>query len=100
MIASCACRAGRHDRSALAVSAPPSVRRLALSGTHLVVDIFGNIYAPLLPIFIQRLDLSLAAAGVLAMALQLAGSVAQLVFGQLADRWRPRVLAVTGPSWR
>jgi len=70
---------------------------LALSGTHLVVDIFGNIYAPLLPIFIQRLDLSLASAGVLAMALQLAGSVAQLFFGQLADRWRPRVLAVTGP---
>jgi MFS transporter, FSR family, fosmidomycin resistance protein len=77
------------------LSIPSAV--LALSGTHLVVDIFGNIYAPLLPIFIQRLDLSLASAGVLAMALQLAGSVAQLFFGPLADRWRPRVLAVTGP---
>lgn len=76
-------------------SIPPAV--LALSGTHLVVDIFGNIYAPLLPIFIHRLNLSLATAGVLAMALQLAGSVAQLVFGPLADRWRPRVLAVIGP---
>ena len=91
-------RAGRHDRPVFAVKRPsiPSAV-LALSGTHLVVDIFGNIYAPLLPIFIQRLDLSLASAGVLAMALQLAGSVAQLFFGQLADRWRPRVLAVTGP---
>ena len=76
-------------------SIPPAV--LALSGTHLVNDIFGNIYAPLLPIFIVRLGLSLTTAGVLAMALQIAGSVAQLVFGPLADRWRPRVLAVTGP---
>ena len=91
-------RAGRHDRPVFAVKRPPIPSAvLALSGTHLVVDIFGNIYAPLLPIFIQRLDLSLASAGVLAMALQLAGSVAQLFFGPLADRWRPRVLAVTGP---
>jgi MFS transporter, FSR family, fosmidomycin resistance protein len=74
---------------------PPAV--FALSGMHLVNDIFGNIYAPLLPIFILRLDLSLATAGVLAMALQVAGSIAQLVFGPLADRWRPRLLAVTGP---
>jgi len=86
------------------VSGTPTVKRptippavLALSGTHLVNDIFGNIYAPLLPIFILRLHLSLTTAGVLAMALQLAGSVAQLVFGPLGDRWRPRVLVVVGP---
>jgi FSR family fosmidomycin resistance protein-like MFS transporter len=70
---------------------------LALSGTHLVNDVFSNIYAPLLPLFIPRLGLSLAGAGTIAMAIQLAGSVAQLVFGPLADRWRPRVLAVAGP---
>jgi FSR family fosmidomycin resistance protein-like MFS transporter len=63
----------------------------------LVNDIFTNIYAPLLPLFIPRLGLSLAGAGTIAMAIQLAGSVAQLVFGPLADRWRPRVLAVAGP---
>jgi len=74
---------------------PPAV--LALSGTHLVNDVFSNIYAPLLPLFIPRLGLSLAGAGTIAMAIQLAGSVAQLVFGPLADRWRPRVLAVAGP---
>jgi FSR family fosmidomycin resistance protein-like MFS transporter len=70
---------------------------LVLSGTHLVTDIFGNIYAPLLPLFIPRLGLSLAAAGTIAASIQLAGSVAQLVFGPLADRWRPRVLTVAGP---
>ena len=74
---------------------PPAV--LALSGTHLVNDIFSNIYAPLLPLFIPRLGMSLAGAGTIAMAIQLAGSVAQLFFGPLADRWRPRVLAVAGP---
>jgi MFS transporter, FSR family, fosmidomycin resistance protein len=70
---------------------------LVLSGTHMVNDIFGNIYAPLLPLFIPRLHLSLAAAGAIAAAIQIAGSIAQLVFGPLADRWRPRVLAVGGP---
>jgi MFS transporter, FSR family, fosmidomycin resistance protein len=74
---------------------PPAV--LALSGTHLVNDIFSNIYAPLLPLFIPRLGLSLAAAGIIAMAVQIAGSVAQLVFGPLADRWRPKMLAAGGP---
>ena len=74
---------------------PPAV--LALSATHLINDIFGNIYAPLLPLFIPRLGLSLAAAGAIAASIQMAGSVAQLVFGPLADRWRPKVLAVGGP---
>lgn len=74
---------------------PPAV--FALSGAHLISDIFSNIYAPLLPLFIPRLGLSLAAAGTIAMAIQIAGSVAQLFFGPLADRWRPRVLAVAGP---
>ncbi len=70
---------------------------LSLSGTHLLNDIFSNVYAPLLPLFIPRLHLSLTMAGTIAMALQIAGSVAQLVFGPLADRWRPKALAVAGP---
>jgi MFS transporter, FSR family, fosmidomycin resistance protein len=68
-----------------------------LSGTHLVNDIFGNIYAPLLPLFIPRLHLTLAAAGAIAALIQIAGSIAQLAFGLLADRWKPRVLAMAGP---
>jgi FSR family fosmidomycin resistance protein-like MFS transporter len=70
---------------------------LALSGTHGVNDVFMNMYAPLLPAFIPALGLSLAAAGTIAAAIQVAGSIGQLVFGPLADRWRPRVLAVVGP---
>jgi FSR family fosmidomycin resistance protein-like MFS transporter len=70
---------------------------LVLAGTHFIVDGYGNILAPLLPILITRLGLTLAAAGSLQMCFQLANSVAQLGFGHLADRWRPRLLLITGP---
>src|SRR2546422_7411588 len=73
----------------------PTVLRLA--STHFVVDGYGNIYAPLLPLLIPQLGLSLAAAGTLQMLFQMANSVAQLGFGRLADRWRPRLLVLAGP---
>ncbi len=74
---------------------PPTL--LLLAAAHLVVDGYANIYAPLLPLLIPRLGLSLAAAGTLAMLFQVAASVSQLGFGRLADRWRPRVLLTIGP---
>jgi FSR family fosmidomycin resistance protein-like MFS transporter len=70
---------------------------LVLAGTHFLVDGFGNILAPLLPLLILNLNLSLAAAGTLQMCFQLANSVAQLGFGHIADRWRPWLLLVAGP---
>jgi FSR family fosmidomycin resistance protein-like MFS transporter len=69
----------------------------ATASTHFVTDAYGNMYAPLLPLLIPRLDLSLQTIGVLAMCYQLASSVSQLGFGTLADRWRPRVLLMAGP---
>lgn len=63
----------------------------------MMVDGYGNILAPLLPLLITRLDLSLAAAGTMTMLFQLAASVAQVGFGQLADQWRPRLLVMAGP---
>ena len=68
-----------------------------LAGTHFLVDGFSNIYAPLLPLLIPHLNLSLAAAGTLQMCFQMANSVAQLAFGHIADRWRPRALLLAGP---
>jgi FSR family fosmidomycin resistance protein-like MFS transporter len=72
----------------------PTILRLA-SG-HAVSDAYSNLYAPLLPLLIPRLGLSLTAAGTLAMIFQMAASVSQLGFGHLADRWRPRRLMVVG----
>jgi FSR family fosmidomycin resistance protein-like MFS transporter len=70
---------------------------LLLAGAHMMVDGYGNIFAPMLPLLIPKLGLSLAAAGTLTMLFQLAASVAQVGFGHLADRWRPRVLVTIGP---
>lgn len=68
-----------------------------VASTHIVVDAYTNIYAPLLPLLMPALGLSYAAAGTLAMCFQLANSVSQLGFGALADRWQPRTLVVLGP---
>lgn len=68
-----------------------------VASTHLVVDAYTNMYAPLLPLLIPRLGLSLATAGTLAMLFQMANSVSQLGFGALADRWKPRALILGGP---
>jgi FSR family fosmidomycin resistance protein-like MFS transporter len=73
----------------------PTVFRLA--AVHFIVDGYGNIFAPLLPLIISRLDLSLAAVGTMTMLFQMAASVAQVGFGHVADRWRPRVLLLAGP---
>jgi MFS transporter, FSR family, fosmidomycin resistance protein len=70
---------------------------LLMACAHVCVDGYGNIYAPLLPLLIPKLGLSLAAAGTLTMVFQLAASVAQIGFGRLADRWHPRVLVMVGP---
>src|SRR5918912_3822917 len=70
---------------------------LLRASAHMVVDGYGNIYAPLLPLLIPKLGLTLTAAGTLTMLYQIAASVAQVGFGHLADRWRPRVLVMAGP---
>jgi len=68
-----------------------------MAGTHFIVDGYSNIYAPLLPLLIPQLQMSLFVAGTLQMCFQIANSVAQLAFGHIADHWRPRVLVIAGP---
>ena len=63
----------------------------------MMVDGYGNIFAPLLPLLGPKLGLSLAMAGTLTMLYQMAASVAQVGFGHIADRWRPRLLVMVGP---
>src|SRR5688572_28226231 len=68
-----------------------------MASAHFMVDGYGNIFAPLLPLLIPKLHLSLAAAGTLTMMYQIAASVAQVGFGHIADRWHPRALVMIGP---
>jgi len=70
---------------------------ILMASAHMMVDGYGNILAPLLPLLIPRLGLSLAAAGTMTMLFQLSASVSQVGFGHLADRWRPRLLVMVGP---
>jgi len=60
---------------------------LLMASAHMVVDGYGNIYAPLLPLLIPKLGLTLATAGTLTMLYQMAASVAQVgSSGSLASR--------------
>ena len=62
-----------------------------------MVDAYSNFYAPLLPLLMPRLGMSLQAAGTLMMIFQGAASLSQLAFGRLADRGHGRALLLAGP---
>jgi len=64
---------------------------------HLLNDGFGSFLAPLLPLLIQRLDLSLAMAGVLGTARILINTLLQPNLGHLVDRVQRPWLVVLGP---
>lgn len=70
---------------------------LLMACVHTMVDGYGNVLTALLPLLIPKLGLSLASAGLLTMLFQISASVSQVGFGHLADRWRPRLLVMTGP---
>jgi FSR family fosmidomycin resistance protein-like MFS transporter len=64
---------------------------------HAVNDSYGNFLAPLLPLLIQRLDLSLAMAGLLGTVYILTNSLAQPGLGLLVDRAQRPLLVTLGP---
>lgn len=68
-----------------------------MSAAHCMVDAYGNFFAPLLPLLIDHLGLTLTTAGTLAMCFQISASISQIAFGHLADRWPSRMLVVSGP---
>jgi FSR family fosmidomycin resistance protein-like MFS transporter len=72
----------------------PLVARMGVA--HFVVDWFSNSLAPLIPLLIAKLQLTLAGAGTLAMIFQLAASVTQVLFGDLADRGRAKQMLWLG----
>jgi len=64
---------------------------------HAVNDGFGGFLAPLLPLLISRLDLSLALAGLLGTIRIVTNSVLQPSLGHLVDRRQRPSLVVVGP---
>ena len=69
-----------------------------VSSAHFMVDAYSNMYAPLLPLLMPRLGMSLQAAGTLMMVYQAAASLSQLLFGRLADRGYARALLVANAA--
>ena len=60
-------------------------------------DGYASFFAPLLPLLIKQLDLSLAMAGLLGTARILTSSLAQPGLGLLVDRMQRPLLVVVGP---
>jgi len=79
-------------------SNPHPWRRTALLFVgHMINDGFASVFAPLLPFLIDRLNLSLALAGLLGTIRILANSLLQPSLGHLVDRVQRPELVVAGP---
>ena len=84
------------DPAVASVSVPWKRTTLLFVG-HLLNDGFASFFAPLLPLLIDRLDLSLALAGALGTIRILTNSLLQPGLGHLVDRAQRPWLVVAGP---
>jgi FSR family fosmidomycin resistance protein-like MFS transporter len=72
--------------------------RLALlSFAHFSIDAYSSFFPPLLPLLVQRLDLSLTGVGTLVALASLASSFSQPLFGMASDRMRRPWFVGLGP---
>lgn len=70
---------------------------VTIAGGHLIHDTFTSFFAPLLPLIIEKLELSLTLAGSLAAFLQIP-SLINPFLGLLADRSSLRWFAILAPT--
>ena len=75
----------------------PWKRTALLFFGHLLNDGYASFFAPLLPLLIDRLDLSLAMAGVLGTTSILTNSLLQPALGHIIDRAQRPLLVAVGP---
>jgi FSR family fosmidomycin resistance protein-like MFS transporter len=78
-------------------TSPPWKRTALLFVGHLLNDGFASFFAPLLPLLIDRLDLSLALAGALGTVRIVTNSLIQPGLGHLVDRVQRPWLVIVGP---
>src|SRR5688572_98919 len=72
---------------------------LSLSLSHFIVDVLNGQSSSLLAVLSVRLALSKASIGLIVRVYALTGSVGQLIFGWLSDRWGARWAAAGGVLW-
>ena len=74
-----------------------SERVFIISGGHFVHDTFSAFLAPLLPLLIEKLSLTLTMAGSLSASMQFAALLNPLI-GRLADKSSARYFVVFAPA--
>jgi len=72
-------------------------RILALSISHFIHDVYSSFLAPLLPLLIEKLSLSLTRAGLLSTVMQVPSLINPYV-GVLADRINVRYFVILAPA--
>jgi FSR family fosmidomycin resistance protein-like MFS transporter len=70
---------------------------LAIAAAHFVHDVYSAFLAPLLPLLIEKLSLTLTQAGFLSTVMQLPALINPLI-GNLADRFNLRYFIVLAPA--
>lgn len=76
-------------------SLPP--RLWLLTFAHFSIDAYSSFFSPLLPLLVQKLDLSLGLVGTLVALSSLSSSFSQPLFGVLGDRLRRPWFIALGP---
>lgn len=76
-------------------SLPP--RLWLLTFAHFSIDAYSSFFSPLLPLLVQKLDLSLGLVGTLVALSSLSSSFSQPLFGMLSDRMRRPWFLALGP---
>ncbi len=70
----------------------------ALTLVHFTGDFYSSFINPLFPIFVEKLDLSLAQVGIIAGAIRMMAFIIQPSVGYLADRYPTRIFIFIGLS--
>ena len=68
-----------------------------VTGGHFLNDCYGSFFAPILPLLIEKLSLSLTMASGLAAISSITSAVFQPLYGMASDRIQGRVFIVLGP---
>jgi len=77
--------------------APQTAKIVTIAAGHAAHDTYSAFLPPLLPVFIERLSLARAEAGLLTVFLQ-GPSLLQPVIGHLGDRWDLRLAVILSPA--
>lgn len=87
------------QKTKIAVPTGTSTRKLfwLTTGGHFTCDLYNGFLAPLLPIIVIKLDISLALAGLLITTFAISTSLLQPVAGFVADRVRRYYFVLFGP---